>query len=177
MSASPGVTSRGCSREFIFCVLYRLLKYVEDKKTKVCMPFPRSEVLEWISLATRDCGQDSSLMVSLGGTLFNVRDKATYWTTPEQFFTWWKNNVERKSKFQSLILDSQYEGSDHSLAQRALYCKSVIALTSNIKSFLHRNRLHSKQLLTPVPLPPPYEMNKTLSPVPKNAFLSKSTTN
>ena len=85
-------------------------------------------------MATQDCGQDPTLMESLGGTSFHIRDAGTYWTGSEQFYTWWKNNVERKSKFLALSNDSKYNGHDLALNQRAMYCRSIIALTLNIKS-------------------------------------------
>ena len=47
----------------------------------------------------------------------------------------WKNNVERKSKYQSLVHDAKYGGSDRQQCQRALYCQSVIALVQHIKSY------------------------------------------
>ena len=91
-------------------------------------------------MATGDCEIDPTLLVNLGGTTFNIRDNATYWTNPDQFFTWWKNNVERKSKFQSLVIDSRYVGSDRSMSQRALYCLSIISLTTQIKSYFGKNK-------------------------------------
>jgi len=134
--------------------------------SKATMPFPTSEVQQWITAGTRDCGIDPNLHSSLGGTAFNIRDKSTYWTQPSQFFTWWKNNVERRSKFQSLVNDSRYYGRDFQDSQRALYCKSVIALTTHIKSHLSKNKGVALSL-TPLPLPPPTPKKSSISPVVK----------
>ena len=45
-----------------------------------------------------------------GGPVFKEFDASTFWTEPHQLYTWWKNNVERRSKFRVLQLDAQYTG-------------------------------------------------------------------
>lgn len=47
-----------------------------------------------------------------GGPPFCATDASTHWFEPHQFYTWWKNNIERKSKFRVLIHDSFYSGYD-----------------------------------------------------------------
>jgi hypothetical protein len=47
-----------------------------------------------------------------GGPPFSAADPSTHWFEPHQFYTWWKNNIERKSKFRVLIHDSFYSGYD-----------------------------------------------------------------
>lgn len=139
------------------------------------MPFPSDDIDEWIAGGARDCGIDPKLQASLGGTVFNVRDKTTYWTHSSQFFTWWKNNVERRSKFQSLVKDSKYYGTDLLDTQRGLYCKSIIALTVHIKSHFTKNRGVSLPLL-PLPLPPPNTKKSfsSISPVTKGGRATRS---
>jgi hypothetical protein len=139
------------------------------------MPFPSVDIDQWIAGGAHDCGIDPQLQASLGGTAFNVRDKTTYWTHSSQFFTWWKNNIERKSKFQSLVKDSKYFGADLLDSQRALYCKSVISLAMHIKSYFSKNRNTSLSLL-PLPLPPPNNKQSvsSISPVTKSGRAIRS---
>ena len=47
-----------------------------------------------------------------GGSPFNIIDPSTHWCEPHQLFTWWKNNVERRSKFKVLQDDATYRDSD-----------------------------------------------------------------
>ena len=61
-------------------------------------------------MAQNDCGKEPQLKYQLGGTFYDPSDQTTFWTSAEQFFTWWKNNVERTSKFRSLIVDANYAG-------------------------------------------------------------------
>ena len=49
-----------------------------------------------------------------GGTEFSS-NPSSYWTEPKQFFTWWKNNIERKNKFQNIIHDSETFTNEKSL--------------------------------------------------------------
>jgi hypothetical protein len=34
-----------------------------------------------------------------GGQTFVYHDLSTHWSEPNQLYTWWKNNVERRSKY------------------------------------------------------------------------------
>ncbi len=47
-----------------------------------------------------------------GGPPFDLSDPATYWCEPSQLYTWWKNNIERRSKFKVLVNDAFYNGFD-----------------------------------------------------------------
>jgi hypothetical protein len=47
-----------------------------------------------------------------GGTPFVVTKQNTYWCESHQFFTWWKNNIERKTKFRVLIQGALHTGGD-----------------------------------------------------------------
>jgi hypothetical protein len=66
---------------------------------------------------------------------------------PIFFFLRWKNNIERKSKFQTLKRDSLYEGPDDKL--RARYRLSS-ASALKIESFLYFTMMHVLLLSTNV---------------------------
>ena len=94
------MTPRGCSRLYIFCVLRRILIDIFRLirlNAAINMPFDEEMVKRWLRLAVSDCEHDyASLGESFGGTAFVKDDPTTYWNEPPQFYTWWKNNVERK---------------------------------------------------------------------------------
>ena len=87
----PQVTSRGCSRAFICFLLYRALIYVQQLRKHdyaVFFPFPTQFIEEWLKLAQHDCENALEYQHLLGGTSVLVEDPSTYWTQPQQFFTW-----------------------------------------------------------------------------------------
>ena len=47
-----------------------------------------------------------------GGSPFNIADPSTHWCEPHQLFTWWKNNVERRTKFKVHQDDAAYKDGD-----------------------------------------------------------------
>lgn len=114
------VTSRGCSRSFIICVCYRALYNASLKFAcgqAVNFPFDEEDVKQWLVLGRFDC-EGAIFQAQLGGTAISHSDIRTFWTEPQQFFTWWKNNIERKKKHETLISDSDYRGFDLKLSQR-----------------------------------------------------------
>ena len=87
------VTSRGCSRVYIVFVLYRALFYVQQLRTEhmaVFFPFPTPHIESWFEMAQQDCTKSryNEYNILLGGTVFTLDDTSTYWTNPQQFFTW-----------------------------------------------------------------------------------------
>jgi len=50
----------------------------------------------------------------------------------------WKNNIERKAKFRSLLKDGNYRGTDDKHQQRALYCQVSLSIASNVRSHFER---------------------------------------
>ena len=61
-----------------------------------------------------------------GGSPFNMSDPSTHWCEPHQLFTWWKNNVERRSKFKVLQDDAAYTDFDpRKIARCVLTCTCV----------------------------------------------------
>ncbi len=91
MSFPSQVTSRGCARAFILCVLWRGWEYVRNLKGNgdpVCFPFPESVVQEWIDAAFQYCSMAKEFVTMFGGTDFDKDDQSSYWTQPAHFFTW-----------------------------------------------------------------------------------------
>lgn len=87
---SNQVTSRGCSRAYIVCVLWHTWEYVRSlyvQKLPVCYPFPEDAVKQWLVQAKEHCNEDMFLQC-FGGTYFMSDDPTTYWSLPSHFFTW-----------------------------------------------------------------------------------------
>ena len=111
------VSSRGCSRAFIISVLEQMLDYVRSLPQSP-EGYPDTLVMTWLQQAYRNC-RDGHIVHHLGGTAFNASDAATYWTDPHQFLpTWWKNNIERKSKFETLQRDAMCFSASEKARQR-----------------------------------------------------------
>jgi hypothetical protein len=173
------ISSRGCSRLFIFFALYRSLIWCDDAIDKgwpISMPFKADLVESWLECAKIDCQSRSddiqNLEKEFGGTKFDISVTSSYWSKCSQFLCWWKNNVERKSKLKSLTRDAAYKGSDERYLQRARYCATAIALSSSIRSRFdrHRNKLGGGIPHIPIPreLPESFQYThiSTTSPAP-----------
>ena len=119
LTASPmqAVSSRGCSRTFVVCFLTRILEHCRSLSDAPEFPFSNELVIKWLSIARQDC-IDGVIDIDFGGVPFNEDDLSSHWTAPHQFFTWWKNNVERKKKFRLLKSDALYKGPDMNLRKR-----------------------------------------------------------
>eukprot|EP01032_Pedospumella_encystans_P008978 gene8978-10598_t len=98
-----------------------------------------------------------------GGTDFSPSDVSTFWTSASHFYTWWKNNIERKTKFLSLLKDSIYNGDDEKNTTRSKYCKQAIALAINIKNHFERvlNQQVDRNMLIQIDLPFPMPAHLT----------------
>ena len=117
------VTSKGCSKVFILCALYRTLRGCRRELAAggdICFPFDVSRVATWLQEAAEDCTRPQAvvLQAQLGGVDFDSADRHTYWTEPKQLNTWWKNNLERKAQFARLVKEAAYTGEDANLATR-----------------------------------------------------------
>lgn len=91
MSFGNQVTSRGCARAFILCVLWRGWQYVRRLKADgdaVCFPFSESVVQEWMDAAIEDCSIAQDFTTKFGGTEFNLEDFGSFWSQPSHFYTW-----------------------------------------------------------------------------------------
>ena len=81
--------------------------------------------------AQGDCSiSEQSFQDGLGGTFYDEANASTYWTQPQQFCTWWKNNVERKNKFQLHQRDAAYDDNDEKQIARYLTNISYKIFTS-----------------------------------------------
>ncbi len=116
--SADAVSSRGCSREFIVKCLYYCLEYVKTLDSAPILPFDLNLIQNWLVAAKRDCMNSSHQISHYGGPLFDKNDASTYWTMPIQFYTWWKNNIERKKKFKMLKADAAYDGDNLKSKQR-----------------------------------------------------------
>lgn len=86
------VTSRGCSRAYIVCVLWHGWQYVRSLRSQgepVCFPFPDDIVQLWLDSALIDCCTAPDFLHLFGGTEFQREDASSFWTTPLNFFTWY----------------------------------------------------------------------------------------
>jgi hypothetical protein len=85
------VTSRGCSRSYIICVLWHgweHVRYLKANDLPVCFPFPEEVVTGWLTAARNDCSQSPQFLNVFGGTEYCDEDKSTFWSIPSHFFTW-----------------------------------------------------------------------------------------
>jgi hypothetical protein len=99
------VSSRGCSRLFIVSVLHKALAYVKSRNQSTDFPFDKQLVKSWLEDAKNEC-TNVATPNCFGGIVFDRLNPKSYWTDSAQFFTWWKNNIERKGKFYKLQLDA-----------------------------------------------------------------------
>ena len=84
------VTSRGCSRAYVICVLWRCLEHVRKmhaKGTAITFPFLDHDVEVWLNVARDDC-DDVNFMKMLGGIDYFPDETSTYWSIALHFFTW-----------------------------------------------------------------------------------------
>lgn len=98
---STAVSSRGCSKTYIICFLARILEHCRSLEHAPDFPFPSELVTKWLMTARQDC-INKAIDAEFGGVKFNEEDPSSYWTSVSQFFTWWKNNIERRKKFRLL---------------------------------------------------------------------------
>lgn len=111
------VSSRGCSKTFVICFLTRILEHCRSLDVSPEFPFSNELVQKWLNMARQDC-INRAISVDFGGVVFDENDLGSYWTAPHQFFTWWKNNVERRKKFRLLKADATFSGEDGILKKR-----------------------------------------------------------
>ncbi len=105
---------------FIFIVLHRLDSYLKENPISSVFSIRKDIVSKWLDDVRLECSgtEMSRLEASYGGSPFHIDDAQTHWTEPSQLYTWWKNNIDRKSKFKVLQEDARYNGSDIRKIQR-----------------------------------------------------------
>jgi hypothetical protein len=122
MEKDPGrqVSSQGCSRSFIIKVLLCVADYVKGKILPSIFTFNKDIIKGWLDAAHKSCSGDNFMDVQMyyGGPTYDIRDPTTHWSEPHQLYTWWKNNVERKTKFKILQNDAAYQGTEIRKLQR-----------------------------------------------------------
>jgi hypothetical protein len=101
-------------------VLRRLNDYLANNVIASVFSIRKDIVQQWLEDARHECHTCGieDLEAAFGGPPFFIDDAQTHWTDPLQLYTWWKNNIERKSKFKVLQEDVQYTGPDSRKAQR-----------------------------------------------------------
>ena len=90
------VSSRGCSPQFIVRVLIAAwVSLSRSNNIEHQMPLPREIVIEWIQVAKKFCAAGLDYLADNlpSDPQFDVLNPSTYWTSPDQFYVWWKNNV------------------------------------------------------------------------------------
>lgn len=99
----------GCNYAFITKVLDLALAYTRsttDPSTGkyLCLPFATEDVMSWLQQASVFCVDHPQYKECLGGSELDPRNMRSFWRSPKQLNTWWKNNVERKDKYNRLRL-------------------------------------------------------------------------
>lgn len=130
------VSSQGCSRVFIIKVLLRVSDYVRGKHLPSIFTFRRELVMGWLNSAKEACcGPDyPGEERYYGGPQFVYDDTSTHWSEPHQLYTWWKNNVERRTKYRVIQEDAIYSGFDPRRISRARWCEAVVSLSEVIRA-------------------------------------------
>jgi hypothetical protein len=146
---------------YVHIVLSKISNFVKGKTLPSMLTFKRELVVGWLQEAKEDCTSPfyAEEEQYYGGTAFIYHDAGTYWTEPHQLYTWWKNNIERRSKYKVLVQDSRYVGADPRDIARARWCETIISLaqvirasSGNINQLKSRpNELDEVDLIAPIP--------------------------
>ena len=100
-------------------------------------PFPSENVQTWLASARVDCrtlGQQWGNQFS--GTVFEFDDASTFWTSPSQFFTYYKNNVERTAKLSTIVRLANSLGPASPLNSTDLFFALLGSLATNLRVLL-----------------------------------------
>ena len=101
-------------------MLVSVSEFVKGKSLPSIFTFRRDLVMSWLVESKQACCMASypAEEAYYGGPPFVAQDPSTHWSEPHQLYTWWKNNVERRSKFKVLQDDAKYIGPDARKNQR-----------------------------------------------------------
>lgn len=159
LSKRSPLTSRGVCKAFIIFFLEKLYRYVQVLPTPV--HFPLSDDTTQVLLnETKDefCNSPSLKMKAESlfcttGNAFDAFNISTYWTTPAQFKTWWKNNIERKTRLNTT--KREIESAQKSLLRgpRVNFKIMSVYLAENIKAYFHRQIVRNTCIVIPYELP------------------------
>lgn len=143
----------------VFIVLISVSEFVKGKALPSIFTFKRELVMTWLIAAKQACCLPTIIAEEgyYGGPPFVDADPSTHWSEPHQLYTWWKNNVERRSKFKVLQEDAKYKGLDPKRLQRARWCEAVVALSEVIRASSGSSNAsrNSLALSTSAPAPAP----------------------
>ena len=94
--------------------------HIQTNPTSSIFSLKRELVQKWLEEVKKECcgPNQTNEEIYYGGAPFVVEDASTHWSEPNQVFTWWKNNIERKTKFKVLQEDANYGGIDVRKCQR-----------------------------------------------------------
>jgi hypothetical protein len=92
-------------------------------------------ILKWFDEIKQEFSKTNLTLLEkiYGGPPYLSENQESYWTQTSQLFDWWKNNIERKLKFEVLIEDGLYEGEDEVKQQR--YSLSILPHDFNLFLF------------------------------------------
>ena len=152
------VTSKGASRSFIVHALFRTLQLVRSRvhyKLSTSFSLSTMEINRVIEMAHLDT-QEIPLLELGGSTQYNREDPSSYWSNTNQYTCWIKNNVERKSKFLTILKDSEnLDSLNDKIKSRAIFCQFLCSIVGNIKAHFDKNRELGKVTEESMPNPLP----------------------
>ena len=151
---SNNVSSAGCSREFIVKVLEKILEYGHSDGFRYITDIDEKTINKIFSHAKEECSFDEGCFY--GGTDIK-NDKKSYWTETRHFFTWWKNNLTRKNKIETLKKGAAYTGSDISKLATANYSSKILQLHEEITQCVNEFKDRSKKGLVKPKIKPDIE--------------------
>jgi hypothetical protein len=118
-------------------VLTAASEYVKDKTLLSILTLDTALTQGWIESAKEFCSSAAYLTEEAyyGGPRYIDSDTSSFWSEPQHFHNWWKNSVERRSKFKVMQEDSLYNGMGVRMGQRARFCISVMNLSERIRLY------------------------------------------
>ena len=154
------LTSRGICKAFIIYFLEKLYRYIQILPSPVHFPLLNDttqvlldETKDELSAST-ELRMKAENLFCVAGECFNVEDIRTYWTTPSQFKTWWKNNIERKSRLASMQKEIQNALMENRKGPRINFKLMAVYLSENIRAYSFRQVLKNSSIVIPYELPP-----------------------
>jgi hypothetical protein len=144
------LSSRGISRGFVVFFLEKIFLHCRRTVSSsrnpppIQFPFADNTVMDYL-LSTRDefiGSNDIQVRAEdfFGGNTFSFHDNSTYWTSPIQFKTWWKNNIERLRRLESLKCEAaQADATTCVQIKRLNFRKAVVSLAENIRCHFDRH--------------------------------------
>lgn len=117
-SSSPVSGYTTASKLFIIATLKHILHECEEISKQenfqgILHPFDDAFVCKCLNSARTYCIHNGHEELLYGPSKFDKDNTSTYWTESIQYFTWWKNFIERRAAFERLLeLSQEKSGSD-----------------------------------------------------------------